>query len=65
MTDKKKLRNKVYRICGLGMLVSMALMLLPVHFPAKTWLVEMLALTFFGVSWLVKGEAFSYFNDKS
>lgn len=63
MTKKKKQRNLVYIICGICMVVSMALMPLPVHFPAKTWVVEMLALTFFGVSWLTKGNAFKFLND--
>lgn len=63
MTAQKKKRNKVYVICGIGMIVSMALMPMPIHFPAKTWIVEMLALSFFGVSWLVKGDAFLYLRD--
>ncbi len=63
MTEKKKIRNIVYRVCGLGMLSAMILMPLPVKFVAKTWLVEMIALTFFGISWLVKGGAIRFLND--
>lgn len=63
-TQKKRLRNTVYVVCGIGMLSAMILMPLPVSFPAKTWWVEMLALTFFGISWLVKGGAFKFLNDK-
>lgn len=63
-TFKKEMRNFVYRICGIGMVVSMALMPLPIHFPAKTWWVETVSLTFFGVSWLVKGGAVKVLNDK-
>lgn len=63
VTKKKKLRNKIYVVCGVGMLISMALMPLPISFPAKTWWVEMSALSFFAVSWLVKGEAFKFLND--
>lgn len=64
MTEKKKIRNILYRICGIGMLCAMILMPLPVKFPAKTWWVEMIALTFFSVSWLTKGGAFKFLNDK-
>lgn len=64
VTKMKEFRNKVYIVCGIGMIVSMLLMVLPVHFPAKTWIVEMLALSFFGVSWLTKGGAFKFLNDK-
>ena len=62
-TNKKKIRDIVYRVCGIGMVVIMVLMPLPVHFPAKTWWVEMGALTFFAVSWLTKGGAFRFLND--
>ena len=63
-TQKKRLRNTVYVVCGIGMLCAMVLMPLPVSFFAKTWWVEMIALTFFGVSWLVKGGAFKVLNDE-
>jgi hypothetical protein len=64
MTRQKKARNIVYRICGAGMLLSMSLMIIPISFPAKTWVVEALALLFFGFSWLTKGNAFPWLNDK-
>lgn len=64
VTEKKKQRNIVYKICGVGMLCAMVLMPLPVSFPAKTWWVEMIALTFFGISWLTKGGAIPFLNDK-
>lgn len=63
MTEKKKIRNFVYRFCGLGMLSVMILMPLPLKFAAKTWWIEMVALTFFGISWLVKGGAIRFLND--
>ena len=63
-TDQKKKRNIVYVVCGIGMLLAMVLMPLPFHFPAKTWWVEMIALTFFGLSWLTKGGAIKFLNDK-
>lgn len=64
VTKKKKQRNTVYRVCGIGMLCVMALMVIPVNFFAKTWFVEMFALFFFGVSWLTKGGAFPFLNDE-
>ncbi len=64
MTKKKRIRNIFYRICGIGMLFAMVLMPLPIKFPAKTWWVEMFALTFFGLSWLIKGNAVRFLNDK-
>lgn len=63
-TKQKKIRNIIYRVCGIGMLAAMVLMPLPISFHAKTWWVEMIALTFFGISWLVKGNAFKFLNDK-
>ena len=62
-TSKKKARNIVYRVCGIGMLSAMVLMPLPFHFPAKTWWVETVALFFFAISWLTKGGAFPFIND--
>ncbi len=64
VTEKKKLRNIVYKVCGIGMLCAMILMPLPIYFPAKTWWIEMLALSFFGFSWLTKGNAFPFLNDE-
>jgi hypothetical protein len=59
MTEKKKKRNVIYRVCGIGMVGSFALLLLP-DFYIKTWLVEMFALSFFGVSWLTKANAYKW-----
>ncbi len=53
MTPEKKKRNIVYIVCGIGMVASFALLLLP-WFRIKIWLVETLALFFFAVSWLTK-----------
>lgn len=63
MTPKKKQRNLVYRVCGIGMLCAMILMPLPISFPAKTWWIEMASLTSFGISWLTKGNFFKFLND--
>ena len=53
MTKKKKIRNIIYRVCGVGMIASFLLLLLP-SFPIQIWLVETIALTFFGISFLTK-----------
>lgn len=63
-TKQKKIRNIIYRVCGIGMLCAMTLMAIPVSFFAKTFIVEAIALTFFGISWLVKGQVFGLFADK-
>lgn len=59
MTKQKKARNVIYKICGVGMIGSFALMLLP-HFHIKIWLAEALALFFFGVSWLTKANTYKW-----
>lgn len=62
-TENKEKRNIVYVVCGIGMLSAMILMPIPFHFPAKTWWVETVSLSFFGISWLTKGGAFPFLND--
>lgn len=63
-TKQKKIRNIIYRVCGIGMICAMALMVIPVSFFAKMFIVESIALTFFGISWLIKGQVFGLFADK-
>lgn len=63
MTDQKKIRNKIYIICGAGMIASLLLIVALVWF--ISWIVligEILALQFFGFAWLTKGGVF--FKDK-
>ena len=62
-TDKKIIRNKIYRICGFVMIASIALIgvffLLKndaINFYNPTFWLESLGLLAFGISWLVKGE---------
>jgi hypothetical protein len=65
MTDMKKQRNRVYKICGIVILVSVAG--IPIfgldgiweHVKAykPTFVLETFALVAFGISWLTKGEA--------
>ena len=57
MSKNKRRRNVIYRVCSIGMLASFLILLLP-DFYIKVWLVETIALFFFGVSWLTKANAF-------
>lgn len=59
MTKKKKIRNVIYRVCGVGMIGSFLLLLLP-DFHIKIWLVETIALFFFGVSFLTKADIYPW-----
>lgn len=64
MTPEKKKRNVIYKVCGVGMLASFVLLLLP-SFYIQVWLVETIALLFFGVSWLTKADCYPWlFADK-
>lgn len=67
MTKKKKIRNIIYRVCGVGMLGSFLLMLfniIPgVNIYNLTWIVETIALTFFGISWIVKSDSVPMLKD--
>ena len=62
----KKIRNRIYRICGVVILACIALIGLYFWLPRDTgisaikpvfWL-ESIALWAFGISWFVKGETF-------
>ena len=56
MTEKKKKRNVIFKVCGIGMVVSL-ICIVPVsifQIWSGTWLVETFALAFFGISWLTK-----------
>jgi hypothetical protein len=68
MTNRKRDRNRIYRVCGyvmLGSIFAIALywLWLEASFPnlvrlKPVFFFESLALMAFGISWLVKGEAF-------
>lgn len=67
ITPEKKKRNLIFKICGIGMLASFVLLiplgLLGISF--ATWLVEAIALMFFGISWLTKSQCYTWlFKDK-
>ena len=67
MTKQKKIKNIIYRVCGVGMLAAFLLMLLQ-FIPGfncynLTWIVEAIALFFFGTSWIIKSDAFPFLQD--
>ena len=63
-TNEKKKRNRVYRVCGIIMALSVLCIPLSgipfihekIGFLKPTLIFETLALTAFGISWLIKGE---------
>jgi len=67
VTTQKKIKNIIYRVCGIGMVASFLLMFLdffdwtPYNL---TWIVEAIALFFFGLSWIVKADAFPLLQDR-
>ena len=58
-TKNKKIRKIIFRVCGVGMLASFLILLLP-SFYIQVWLVETIALFFFGVSFLTKADIFPF-----
>lgn len=67
MTEEKRKRNIIYRVCGIGMIASFTL-LIPLNiFKVKVaiWIVEAIALTLFGISWLTKSDSYKIlYKDK-
>jgi hypothetical protein len=69
ITDEKRLRNRLYRICGTLIFASMALVLVSnVVKPPSSWhtlfWLETVCVVAFGVSWLVKGGFLGILVDK-
>ena len=67
ITKQKKIKNIIYRVCGVGMIASFLLMLLNfipgVYIYNLTWIVEAIALFFFGTSWIIKSDAIPFLKD--
>ena len=67
MSKQKKIKNIIYKICGIGMLGSFLLMLLKLipgfECYCLTWIVEAIALFFFGTSWIIKSDAIPFLKD--
>lgn len=62
-TKNKKIRNIIFRICGIGMVASFLILLLPIK--NVVWVVETVALFFFGISFLTKANIYPWlFCDK-
>ncbi len=64
MSDRKQIRNIIYIICGSLMCSCAICLMIPIKFNAKVWWLEMISLIAFAISWLTKGEAFPFLNDK-
>ena len=64
MTNNKKKRNIIFRVCGIGMIASFILLPLVylgiVDIPHVVWVIEMIALAFFGISWLTKANCYRW-----
>lgn len=64
MTGRKKARNIIYQVCGIGMIASFFILLIP-GIPCKMWITEAVALFFFGISFLTKANIYQWlFCDK-
>ena len=62
LTENKRKRNIIFRVCGVGMIGSFVLLIPVILFKiwGGTWLVETIALAFFGISWLTKCDIFPF-----
>ena len=64
MTKKKKIRNIIYRVCGIGMLVAIIVLAIGVITGADihglVWFVEAIALMFFGIAFLTKADVYPW-----
>lgn len=67
MTENKKKRNVIFRVCGVGMTISF-LAIIPISifkWWGGVWIVETIALAFFAISWLTKADCYTWlFADK-
>lgn len=67
MSKQKKIKNIIYKVCGVGMIGSFLLFLLKLipgfDCYCLTWIIEAIALFFFGASWIVKSDAFPFLQD--
>ena len=68
-TPQKKKRNVIFRVCGVGMIASFVLLPLVqygvIDVPHVIWVIEFIALQFFGISWITKANCIPFlFADK-
>lgn len=59
ITRNKRIRNVIYRICGIGMLAAMVCLFIFSGY-ATTWWVEAIALMFFGIAFLTKADIYPW-----
>lgn len=63
-TKQKKARNAIFIVCGIGMVASFLILFIP-NIPCKVWVMETVALFFFGISFLTKANIYPWlFCDK-
>lgn len=62
MTENKKKRNLIYKICGIGMMAALLAIVVVAIFNiwAGTWVVEAIALFFFGIAFLTKADVYPW-----
>ena len=62
MTRNKQIRNIIYRVCGIGMVIALLTIAVVVMFNiwAGTWFVEAVALFFFGIAFLTKADVYPW-----
>ena len=62
VTPTKRKRNVIFIVCGIGMVISLIgiipVSLMKIH--GGTWVVEAIALIFFGISWLTKSNIYPW-----
>lgn len=61
-TQNKIARNTIYRMCSIGMIVTFVMLPIMSIFaiPCGVWIVEALALFWFGLAWITKAERFKW-----
>lgn len=59
ITGRKRARNTIFIVCGVGMVASFLILLIP-GFPIKVWVMETVALFFFGISFLTKANIYPW-----
>lgn len=61
-SKQKTCRNRIFRICGVGMIASFLIIAILSLFKVNNaiWIGELLALNFFGISWLTKANCYKW-----
>ena len=64
MTECKIIRNKIYKICGVMMMIFLISIILLSHFNYTIMISENLLFWTFAIAWLVQGELLPSISDK-